>query len=157
MHYAFDLDGTLVDTKELVRKAYIHAGVVPPDDFFGKTFFEWFTGDPQEAQEVHSNKQQYYMEHIKSVKPLPLMELLKALVLAGRAPTILTGASATSYQLLSSVFPILVDVQAETSLNLAGKIRYMNETAPIGIMFEDNLKAIEPLKKGTGWTICCTY
>lgn len=39
--YVFDLDGTLFDTEQLVRRAYLAAGVNMPDDAWGKPAREW--------------------------------------------------------------------------------------------------------------------
>lgn len=157
MQYAFDLDGTLVDTRAVVRDAYASTGIELPEDFFGRTFSEWFTGDAQEAQRVHSEKQLYYHAHAKEVKELPLMSLFRALVMAGRAPRILTGASQTSYQILTEVFPILGSAVAITGLSREAKARVLNESSfDTGIMFEDDFHAASYLKLNTRWTICFT-
>jgi phosphoglycolate phosphatase-like HAD superfamily hydrolase len=156
MQYAFDLDGTLVDTRKVIRDAYTHAGHPPPEDFFGKTFAEWFKGDAIEAQRVHSLKQQYYMEHAKEVRPLPLMSLFTALAIGGRAPRIFTGASYNALQILAYHFPIIAQVEWLCSLTLEAKIRTMNESNVPGIMFEDNAAAAVLMRASTEWTICCT-
>lgn len=62
-HAIFDLDGTLVDTRPLVVEAYRRAGVIMPDDAWGKTAEEWL---PQctrfNWRHVHDRKQQFYAE-----------------------------------------------------------------------------------------------
>jgi len=40
----FDLDGVLVDTRDLVCEAYRHVGVTMPDDAWGKAWHEWLPG-----------------------------------------------------------------------------------------------------------------
>lgn len=66
----FDVDGTLVDTKDAVVKAYAEAGVEVPPDFWGKTWQAWLpqmVGNAR-AVEVHNAKNDIYMQMLKHVQ-----------------------------------------------------------------------------------------
>ena len=39
--FVWDLDGTLLDSRDAVRRAYLEAGVVMPDDAWGKPWQVW--------------------------------------------------------------------------------------------------------------------
>lgn len=61
---SFDVDGTLVDTRRLNKRAYAGVDVIMPDDAWGKPWFTWLphtTGlSVEEAREIHSEKVQCY-------------------------------------------------------------------------------------------------
>lgn len=148
MHYAFDLDGTLVDTKYALLEAYRAAGVEPPNDFFGKPFSEWYKR--ADADIVHYNKNKAYMSLLNLVNPLPLMELYKTL----NYPPILTGASHSATTMILKHFQLCPEV-VHTEMSVSKKIRLMLAYES-GIMFEDNQEAAQRMRMETKWTICHT-
>lgn len=62
---SFDLDGTLINTRELNRVAYRAAGVDVPDRAWGLRWQEWLpelTGSHAVATGIHNRKVQAYVE-----------------------------------------------------------------------------------------------
>jgi phosphoglycolate phosphatase-like HAD superfamily hydrolase len=155
MHYVFDLDGTLVDTKELVRAAYKRVGVTPPDDFFGKSWREWL-----KDEKLHQKKNQVYAAMMPGhLKALPLMSLYRTLMSAYEndadqlfPPYVLTGASAEAaknvFRVLGIKKYLLIPEQT-----ISMKIDWMNKHAAQGIMFEDNQDHATLMRIRTKWTI----
>jgi len=156
VRYAFDLDGTLLDTKDAVRQAYVDAGVSPPLDFFGKPFVEWFKGTEEEAKALRKAKAAAYRTRIYEgmVTALPLLSLYRHLAATDRQPIILTGASYESVYLLAEKFRLQVGTIL-AGCGVKDKASFLNQYDTAGIMFEDNVESSKYLRAATGWTICC--
>lgn len=147
MLYAFDLDGTLIDSKPVVLEAYRSVGIEPPSDFFLKTWREWLP----DAQK-HDEKNKMYLKLLYKIKPLPLLELYRSL--EGRC-MIMTGASKVAVLAIAKQFGL----DTKTTLcqmSIAQKIHQMNIFTSSGIMFEDQHEAAEQMRRETRWTICHT-
>lgn len=143
MKYAYDLDGTLADTKEAVRSAYMDVGVTPPWDFYLLTWQEWLSNE-----ELHAAKNAVYLrKYVKTVKPLPLANLFQH-----TGGTIITGASmSAAFAVTQHLFPgTLVNVCH--SLNSDGKVAILNRIATTGIVFDDSIDTIELIRRDTKWT-----
>lgn len=73
---SFDVDGTLVNTRELNRLAYESVGVSIPDDAWGKPWHEWLprvTGlRSHDACALHSTKIKRYEAALIDVNPAEL-------------------------------------------------------------------------------------
>jgi hypothetical protein len=145
MIYAYDLDGTLVDSEPLVRRAYELAGANPPIDFFGKPFHEW-SSDWQ----MHARKQRIYIDLIakQGITALPLTALAR--ITGGH---IVTGASIDAVETIVQALD-LRHLHCHTSLSVERKAVILNYiSGEGGIMFEDSLLAVQKLKELTKWTI----
>lgn len=160
MYYAFDLDGTLVDTKELIIASYKRVGVTPPEDFFGKPWQEWL-----DDEEKHRQKNEVYIAMIpKHLKPLPLLSLFQRLIVDDGpggikyAPTILTAASQiAALAILQHLKLECAIYNLHAGLTLQMKINWMNlksSQGEDGIMFEDNIHTVKAMRSNTRWTIC---
>lgn len=156
MLYAFDLDGTLFNTKALVKRCYEEFGIEMPADAFGKTWREWLIplcgGDELKAQWVHDEKNTLYakLAAIGVAKPLPLFYLY---VTIADWSVILTGASQVAALALLNRFPeVNCRVQMNCEMTRVQKINWMNQRIN-GIMFEDDILAAEQMRKETQWTI----
>lgn len=146
MMYAFDLDGTLIDSRKAVLQAYHDVGVTPPDDFFMKPWRDWL-----KDEEAHKAKNRRYLELIPMIRELPLMDLYRRL----SSPLIMTGASRDAVKAIADHFGLASD-RIISEMNIRGKIRIMNQSRAPGIMFEDQPDAAETMRKETKWTICHT-
>lgn len=147
MLYAFDLDGTLIDSHDTVLESYMDVGVTPPPDFFTRSWHEWLK-DP----ELHRRKNALYLQKIPLIKPLPLMELFKLL---GKDASIMTGASREACAAIAKHFNLNLR-QIHWELSVDSKIWVMNRALIPGIMFEDQRVAAERMRRETCWTVCHT-
>jgi hypothetical protein len=148
MLYGFDLDGTLIDSRDAVYQAYLDVGAHPPPDFFTKPWRSWMRNEA-----AHTAKNLRYIELIKqgAVKALPLSEVYKGLHQCDRV--ILTGASRVA---TSEVIMRVLDDWPKILLcemTIAMKIDWMNDNER-GIIFEDQLAHAHKMKQETQWTIC---
>ena len=62
----FDLDGVLIDTAELIKKAYRNAGVEPPDDILAQEYSDWLAdfGSAEEITRIRDIKNNYYLNQL---------------------------------------------------------------------------------------------
>lgn len=82
-HVSFDLDGTLVDTRDAVRRSYRIAGVEMPDYAFGLPWQEWLpqlVDDTLEATQIHQTKTSIYLDILNSDGPPPFKILPATLI-----------------------------------------------------------------------------
>lgn len=142
--YVFDLDGTLVETRLAVFTAYMRAGVVMPQDAWGRSASEWLT-DP----EVHRRKVAAYPEKLRlHGQILPLLKYAQDL----EAP-IITGASAESVSALEKTFSIKLNVQL-FGASTEDKIHWLKTYNPgtaRRIYVDDNLRACIEIRGRTTW------
>lgn len=103
---SFDIDGTLIDNKQLVRQAYELAGVKLSDEewarCFGQPFSHWIiehcSGNYEEVWRIHREKNRWYHKLLDNLKSdskrvLPPTELARELLSAQRVVHFVTGAS----------------------------------------------------------------
>jgi hypothetical protein len=151
MQFAYDLDGTLLDTEAAVRKAYELAGLIPPPNFFGRPVKEWLKTTPANI-ELHKLKNKFYMEETwKMVEPLPALEIFDRC-----RGVILTGASQAAARFLCEKFHIK-HTKLLTGLSVQNKITWMNQEEDAGIYMDDDLTAIQAIARNTRWTILTVF
>jgi hypothetical protein len=105
--YVFDLDGTLFETKELVIESYRRAGILMPEDAWGKSVHEWL---PQRVgrqwKTIHEWKNTHYIKLLRMNPPArsSAASAMIDLALSGVECYILTGASTEAAKELLSGF-----------------------------------------------------
>jgi hypothetical protein len=75
MNVVFDIDGTLIDTRELVREAYARAGVTQPPETFHQPWEYWLpslVGGVFAAQRIHRRKNFIYTKILDEMPPTVL-------------------------------------------------------------------------------------
>jgi len=160
-HVVFDLDGTLADTRDLVRRAYDVVGVHMPEHAWGLPAEAWLAGAVpgglEDVAEVHRLKNVALRTLIAAhgVERLPAADLCEALK-KDRSYTvgILTGASlgaarATRRALALSRVPIL-----GAGCDLETKMNVLRATAESGIYFDDDYEACVAVADQTPWVVC---
>jgi len=142
----YDLDGTLIDTHEAVRQAYLVAGVEMPDDAWGKTWQEWLP-DFQK----HNLKNLAYPEMLrKYAKPLPLYyDAIKS------RDAVLTGASREAVYAIKKIFPGLriAMMRATRKRKLAWLRRQRVSISKPGIYVDDDEITRELVRKELPWWV----
>lgn len=142
MLIAFDLDGTLLDTRAAVREAYVQAGVIPPDDWWGQPWTQWLS-DPV----AHQRKNEIYQQIApQMVRALPLLQLSRTV-----PHYIVTGCSAAAYSMLCKLFH-LAPVDVYVGQTLPQRIATLRRLGPVGMYFDDHLPTAQAVQEQTGWT-----
>jgi phosphoglycolate phosphatase-like HAD superfamily hydrolase len=148
--YMFDLDGTLFDTREAVRLAYLEAGAELPEDgsWWGRPAREWLR-DPDGS--IHRRKNAIYLANLDRVRTLPAFQLYEQL-----APRvgIATGASRAAATGLLEYWGVPRD-NLFPELSLEGKAELLIGVTLIQdvIYFDDDLEAVMYLRC-RGLTVC---
>lgn len=161
-HVVFDLDGTLADTHDLVRRAYDLVGVRMPESAWGRPAQEWLAealpnASAEEVAEAHrlKNVAMRTLMGAHGCERLPAADLCEALK-ADKDYTvgILTGASlesarATRRCLRLSRVPIL-----GAGADLETKMKVLRSTADAGIYLDDDYDACVAVSESTSWVVC---
>jgi phosphoglycolate phosphatase-like HAD superfamily hydrolase len=108
---AFDVDGTIADTRDLSAKAYAEVGVAVPDGAWGVRWQVWLTdllgGDLERATDTHARKTAIYASVLRQADLRPLVlpagRLAYTHLAGGRRPVryLTAGSSHTATILLA--------------------------------------------------------
>lgn len=150
----FDLDGTLIDTREAVREAYLAAGVEMPDAAWGKPWHTWLPQLPNlrlSPEEIHKIKNANYKHCLREHgRVLPCLQYAVQL----DAP-IITGASV---QAIAHVKTWLSEQGYHLrSVDLFGASYDMKQfwlnTTSRGIYVDDDVDVRVKLRESTRWLV----
>lgn len=137
----FDLDGTLVDTKQAVREAYLASGVIMPESAWGKPWWQWL-----ESVAAHRHKIKVYPEYIpKYAQPLPLLKF----AVEFNVPVI-TSASWEAVRAIKEHFAPSLNVIA-TECSWFDKCDHLRRISIRGIYVDDDLTTRNHVKENTSW------
>jgi phosphoglycolate phosphatase-like HAD superfamily hydrolase len=91
---AFDLDGVLLDSLNVVRVGYTRAGVRPPEDIFAYEGINWISEQvgTRRVDAVRERKNKYYLSHIHSAPKLPPYRVACKLASEGHYLVVLSAA-----------------------------------------------------------------
>lgn len=141
MHLVFDLEGTLVSTREANRRAYMLCGVTPPDDFHIRPWQEWCT------RKQHEDKQDVLpglmREHIAL---LPCFYV----VYSKTGGLVLTNAAERSLNAICDAMPVIRTWTIYPEHTPEMKLSWL-KSRPTGVYFDDNTKLIEKIRRETRW------
>lgn len=137
---AYDLDGTLILTRQANLRAYRVVGADPPEDFHTRPWQTWTT------KGVHDAK--------NSIVDKFLREMAVATPLLGiytqTGGSILTNASETVVEVLRGMFPGLYGARIYR-MTPDEKLDWMRARDP-GFYFDDNVELIARVNRETRWT-----
>lgn len=171
--YVFDLDGTLVDSRDAVQAAYEEVGVQMPEHAWGLPWRMWLPelcgGSVPRAMEVHLLKNQVYLQHPERLRELPLAALAR--VIQGRLGlhiAVHTGASLIAAEFVLATLNIATQSQqpygaalrAQLNLNeKIGALSAISVTHERGIYFDDCQATCDAVGRhvsqlGIDWKVC---
>lgn len=157
----FDIDGVLVDTREIVRRAYAEVGIELPDQLWGSTWRTWLPercgGDLLRAQAVHDQKTQSHLDLLSRsrVTTLAGAEAARALHSCGWTVKFITsGTREVVQRTLDSADPSLSGFLAGTDLDSMGKRRALDGISPAGgVYVDDNYDLGVKVTEGSTWKL----
>ncbi len=134
MTAAFDLDGVLVDSEEMIRECYRIAGAEPPDGFFSLGHHRWL-----EDEAVHAKKDAAYLRRIRAGRwsPLPSWQTARMLKEDGHVVSLISGAPPGTAQALDNAAPYWPFSEALCGLSATAKTLYMLSKPEGGVYVDD--------------------
>jgi phosphoglycolate phosphatase-like HAD superfamily hydrolase len=159
--WAFDIDGVLIDSRELVEQAYLNAGVALPEEAWGVSWRRWLidlVGSEEEALEVHRRKQESYATLLRirgSAYALPGAALANALIDVNADVYFVTAASRASALQVLTVLDLpeerLVgtELTTEQRMDLLRDIKTTNESRSYTYI-DDRLEG-QRIAQDAGW------
>jgi phosphoglycolate phosphatase-like HAD superfamily hydrolase len=151
---AFDIDGTLADTRGLVKESYRLAGVDMPDHVWGAPWSSWLyarTESRAQAVSIHARKTEIYLKLINDRPPrkLPAVLVAKALIRDGITVKFLTGASPRAARAILEQCQLTTDGLIGYSCTSTDKIELLKDEDPrFGLYVDDDLRAGQVVSRG---------
>lgn len=140
MRLVFDLDGTLVRTREANQAAYASIGVDPPIDFDVRPWQEWC------SPEDHARKVEVFPKYLATMATtLPTLSILRA-----TGGSILTNCHRKSWEAIKTVFPELRAYVIFYEKTPDEKISLLNAGKP-GVYFDDSPSMVRRVREETAW------
>lgn len=146
--FSFDIDGTLVDTRELNRLAYLELGVEIPDYAWGLPWHQWLPDlfkTRDEAVIIHRAKVSWYESFLADVTTevpeLPSAYIAREAVKAqdpGDVVILTAGSRETAETLLSRVGIEPASVALHASLDIPHRLMKLAALEP-GTVYIDDL------------------
>ena len=146
---AFDLDGCLIDSEDLIRAAYRDAGVEPPPGFMTLGHHRWIPGDAAWRARVHARKDTAYLCRLAAapMTVLPPWAAAERLHAAGVRTALLTGAPAGTLAVLRAVVRSWPFTASEDGAGPGEKTAWLAGLAPSGVYVDDQQYVTVP----AGW------
>lgn len=149
MQLVFDLDDTLIATREAKLQAYweqvpgLKESVVPPSNFHEISWERWATKEQHQQMQMRLSRWLMWRSH-----ELPAMRLLMA---AGGM--ILTSCSPGSLGLLTTRWPQLHRFPIVRVDNAYEKLQWLKDNEPThgGIYFDNDHDLLERVREETKW------
>lgn len=143
MHVVFDLDGCLLDSKELIRQAYREAGSDAPEDVLALEGVNW-----PGREETRGRKNVAYLkllhDHPDIASWLPPWSVAKRLYTDGHEVGLLTGAPGGTVAILRSQTPLLWPFRyALDGLSTVYKMWYLSLDLEGGIYIDDQARLVD--------------
>jgi len=135
----FDIDGTLFDTRELVRQSYSDVGVVMPNSAWGLPWQDWL-----DSETLHDSKTERYITRLDETPPpiLSAAETLNILIGEGLCDiAFATGASSEAATVLLLQLDLNMSVYAHTTN--ASSDRKIEFLSSLRIVHEDNVVYVD--------------
>jgi phosphoglycolate phosphatase-like HAD superfamily hydrolase len=169
--WTFDLDGTLIDSKQVVHETYEELGVhVPIDGMWGLPWRLWLPdacGGIDEATVIHAEKTRRYLKKLANgdVPELPFASIARQLQADGTRVDIITGATPAAAHAAVEMLGLKSDTLFAAGIPIRERAPLLNQIAPVGVYVDDllegNYSAVragwhfvwaKPIPKEVTWT-----
>jgi beta-phosphoglucomutase-like phosphatase (HAD superfamily) len=157
MNFVFDLDGCLIDSRAAVIEAYQQAGIIMPQDAWGKPWQDWC------PRRIHDKKIELYPTVLKKFGFVgPALRTLDKLITLKRNAIvtkqvqhglwILTSASREATILALNILRITNNVDVlGCSYSVVEKRSALLALEEPGLYFDDDAKALTQITDNTPW------
>jgi len=147
MRYVWDLDNTLVHTREAALQAYRLTGTVPPEDFHTRPWQTWC------SEEDRARKEIAYPDMLQRfARPTPLFDLWRV-----KGGPIITNTAAASVDVLCKIFPELHDATIVAGMTPDKKIALLLRLSGdgsgglTGVYVDDSAETCRRVREETQW------
>jgi FMN phosphatase YigB (HAD superfamily) len=157
--WCFDIDGVLIDSRDIVKESYKKAGVDMPNEAWGHPWQSWLpnvAGSYYEAAQLHSKKTEIYVELLKNdgtarKHALPFAEIARALE---RDPVTnvyyVTGASNDAATSILKELGLNVQNLVGSSLTTNDRESILKKLDATGVYVDDRIEGQGPALSA-GW------
>lgn len=148
MHIAFDADGCLIDTKDVIRQSYREAGAEPPDDILACESTDWLLDQmtSDEAVACRDRKNVNYLGHLDVLARkliLPPYHVAVRLHKERYTVHLLSGAPSGTVQVLHRRLPSWPFGFALTNLRTPQKMGWLRQLTTPGVYVDDQDRFID--------------
>ncbi len=138
---AWDLDNTLIWTREANLRCYLDMSVIPPPNFHQIPWSDWTT------QEIHDEKGRRIIDYLcKYAEITPYFDLFVQV----RGP-VLTAASEPVIRFVRDTWRVFQTTTILRCKTLDRKIAELQAMQP-GVYIDDSQEAVERVRRETEWT-----
>lgn len=153
--FIFDIDGTLADTRPLVKEAYRLVGIDMPDHVWGAPWTSWLhnrTKSRAHAAYVHAQKTEVYLKLINDRPPKKLVavQIAHRLINRGHYVQFVTGASSSAARAILGQCQLSTNRLIGYSCTITDKIELLGEY-DIGLYIDDDLRAGQTISRSSGY------
>lgn len=158
MKWCSDIDGVLIDSRQLVREAYRKVGVNMPDEAWGHPWQMWLpsvTGSLENARKAHSAKTLAYVDVIRGgaalENKLPYADILLSLeAMFPGDVTYVTGAAKDAADAILEALNLNPKALLACSVSTAERVDILRSIADTGVYIDDRIDGQAPAREA-GW------
>jgi phosphoglycolate phosphatase-like HAD superfamily hydrolase len=157
-YWCSDIDGVLIDSRELVRESYKHIGVDMPLEAWGHPWNTWLpgaVGSYELAEQLHATKTREYVKVLKSgaVKrnALPFAQIMAALEQRNDTQVFyVTGATQEVADTILSELGLNNHALLASSISTDDRLMIMQNISDTGTYVDDRIEGHRPAMLA-GW------
>jgi phosphoglycolate phosphatase-like HAD superfamily hydrolase len=157
-YWCSDIDGVLIDSRELVRESYKHVGVDMPNEAWGHPWKTWLpdaVGSHELATELHERKTSEYVQVLKSGavqrNALPFARVMSLLERQDDTSVFyVTGATREVAETILSELGLNVENLLAAGVSTDERLEIMQSIAPTGTYVDDRIAGHRPAALA-GW------
>jgi FMN phosphatase YigB (HAD superfamily) len=153
-----DIDGVLVDSRELVRESYLAVGIEMPVQAWGHPWQTWLpaaVGSLEKAKELHVEKTKKYVETLKSgaarKHSLPFADIARSLE---RDPACavyyVTGAAHDTAVTILNELGLKAENLVGSGVSTSEREAIFRTLGPTGVYIDDRIEGQSPAH-AAGW------
>lgn len=157
-YWCSDIDGVLIDSRELVRQSYRNVGVIMPDEAWGHPWRTWLpdaVGSLDKAESLHARKTEAYIDVLASgavvEHALPFASIAVALQASpGVRVFYVTGAAEPVAKTILTELGLDPEALLAAGISTDDRLEVLKSIAATGTYIDDRQEGREPAL-AAGW------